>query len=145
MDLAADRAEPEFIQRFQSFERGEIAAADFHHADHVYLAFAYLSEYPLLTALRKFSEALKRFAAMQGKTQLYHETITCAFFFLIHERMVRCQSTAWDDFASRNADLLIWKNGILDRYYHDATLKSDLARSIFVLPDKGLELAPPAP
>ena len=42
----------------------------------------------------------------------------------------------WDEFARRNPDLLIWKNGILSRYYQEATLQSDLARSIFVLPDK---------
>lgn len=66
------------------------------------------------------------------------ETITCAYFFLIHERMVRCEGAGWDDFAVRNADLLIWKNGILSRYYGEATLTSDLARRVFVLPDKVL-------
>jgi hypothetical protein len=138
MDLAAETSE--FIDRF---ERGAIAAENFHHADHVRLAFAYLSEYPPLTALGRFREALKRFAAAQGKARLYHETITCAFFFLIHERMASCESSDWEQFASRNPDLLIWKNRILSRYYREATLKSDLARTVFVLPDKGLE--PPAP
>ncbi len=114
----------------------------FHHADHVRVAFAYLSEYSVLVALEKFSTALKRFAAARGKPELYHETITWAYFFLIHERMARDPGMDWSDFAAHNPDLLIWKSSILGRYYEEATLKSDLARNVFILPDKGLPRQP---
>lgn len=110
----------------------------FHHADHVRLAFAYLSEYPPLEALEKFAAALKRYANARGKSQLYNETITHAYFFLIRERMARYAGAGWDEFALRNADLLVWKNGILTRYYREGTLRSDLARSVFVFPDRCL-------
>ena len=100
------------------------------------MAFAYLSCFPVLQALDKFSTALKRFAIACGKSQLYHETITHAYCFVIRERMARCDSLGWEDFVARNPDLLVWKNGILNRYYHEATLKSDFARSVFVFPDK---------
>jgi hypothetical protein len=120
----------------RSFESDSVPEDSFHHADHVRLAFAYLSLYPPLQALQKFSASLKRFATARGKSQLYHETITHAYFFLIRERMARCGAADWDEFARVNPDLLIWKNGILDRYYHDATLQSDLARSVFLFPDK---------
>ncbi len=123
----------ELIDRF---ERGLSPDDSFHHADHVHLAFAYLSQYPVLQALGKFAAALKRFAEARGKSQLYHETITYSYFFLIRERMARCDGVEWEDFARRNPDLLIWKDGILTRYYHEATLKSDLARTVFVFPDK---------
>lgn len=109
---------------------------DFHHADHVRLAFAYLSRYPVLQALDKFAAALKRYAAVRGKLQLYHETITHAYFFLIRERMARGSAADWDEFARSNPDLLIWKPGILTHYYHNATLQSDLARTVFLFPDK---------
>ena len=36
------------------FESGAFPASDFHHADHVRLAFAYLKIYPVLSALEKF-------------------------------------------------------------------------------------------
>ncbi len=113
----------------------------FHHADHVRLAFAYLSCYPVLQALEKFSAGLQKFAARRGKTELYHETITCSYFFLIHERMARHPGINWNDFATRNADLLVWKDGVLSRYYEKATLNSDLARRVFILPDKSLPQA----
>jgi len=111
----------------------------FHHADHVRLAFAYLSEYPPLEALEKFVAALKRYADARGKSQLYNETVTHAYFFLIRERMARDAGAGWDGFAHRNPDLLVWKNGILTRYYQETTLRSDLARSVFLFPDKCVE------
>jgi hypothetical protein len=120
------------------FENDEVLEGSFHHADHVRLAFAYLSQYKTLQALEKFSSALKRFAAARGKTQLYNETITCAYFFLIHERMARSEGTGWEEFARENSDLFQWKDGILTRYYCQATLTSDLARRVFVLPDRRL-------
>jgi hypothetical protein len=133
----------EFIH---SFETDTLPQDSFHHADHIRLAYAYLSEYPVLQALDRFATALKRYAAARGKSQLYHETITHAYFFLIHERMARtaaenCSTENrptkdWDDFASSNPDLFTWKNGILNRYYHQDTLESDLARTVFLLPDK---------
>lgn len=123
----------ELIERF---ETDTLPGDSFHHADHVRLAFAYLSECRPIEALDRFSAALKRYAAARGKSQLYHETITCAYFFLIHERMARTAPCGWDEFARCNPDLFAWKDGILGRYYEPATLLSDLARSVFLFPDK---------
>jgi hypothetical protein len=122
----------ELIHRF---ENNVMPNDSFHHADHVRLAFAYLCKYPVLQALEKFANALKRFAAAREKTQLYNETVTCAYFFLIRERMARSEATEWEEFARQNPDLLIWKDGILNRYYRETTLKSDLARTVFIFPD----------
>lgn len=123
----------EYIARF---EAGEIPPDSFHHADHVRLAFAYLSRFSVLEALTRFSAALKKFAAAHGKEDRYNETITYAYFFLIRERMLRCELPNFEEFAIENADLLTWTNGILNRYYQESTLKSELARRTFVLPDK---------
>lgn len=122
----------DLIRHFES----DTLPGEFHHSDHVRLAFAYLSRYPVLQALEKFAGALKHYAAARGKSQLYHETITHAYFFLIRERMARTAAPTWEAFAEHNADLLVWKEGILSRYYQEATLKSDLARTVFLLPDK---------
>jgi hypothetical protein len=136
-------SDEEVIRRFES----DLVPEDsFHHADHVRLAFAYLSQsqFPPLQALERFSAALKRFAAARGKAQLYHETITHAYFFLIRERMARSPVTDWDEFSQRNPDLLIWKDGILTQYYEPATLQSELARTVFVFPDKAPATRRPA-
>ncbi len=122
------------------FEDGATPAATFHHADHVRLAFEYLCRYSVLEALQRFSEALQRFAAAQGKAQLYHETITWAYLLLIRERIARAGGGGepnWLEFAERNADLLVGKGGVLATLYRQETLDSDLARQTFVLPDRG--------
>jgi hypothetical protein len=54
--------------------------------------------------------------------------------------MARFPNASWEAFALENADLLQWKPGILGRYYRDSTLQSDLARSVFLFPDKIAEL-----
>src|SRR5437763_16979655 len=114
----------------EGFEQGK--QESFHHSDHVRMAFAYLSQYPALEALRRFSDA-----AAQGKADLYHETITWAYLLIIRERMARSANPhEWDEFARNNPDLFVWKNGILSRYYGEETLKSELARNVFVFPDR---------
>ena len=123
----------ELVERF---ERGEVGENGFHHSDHVRVAYAYVCEMPLLEAIERFSCALKRFAAAQGQTGLYHETITWAYLMLIQERRLRVSDAGdWEQFANANPDLLRWKDGALARYYKAATLQSELARRAFVLPD----------
>jgi len=127
------------------FEQGRATGGSFHHSDHMRVAFAYLSHYPVLEALQKFCAALQRFAASQGKPGLYHETITWAYLFLIRERMLRTnQSQTWEEFAAANPDLLTWERetgGILAQYYQPETLASAVARATFLLPDKPLSVS----
>jgi hypothetical protein len=119
------------------FEDCSLANASFHHSDHVRMAFLYLSRFPALEALQRFSTALARFAAANGKPGLYHETITWAFVLLIRERMARAETQqTWTQFAADNEDLLSSKDEVLKKYYRVETLSSDLARSTFLLPDK---------
>ncbi len=124
----------------EEFEHSRAPGASFHHADHIRVAFAYLSQYPVLEALQKFCDALQRFAAVQGNPGLYHETITWAYLFLIRERMMRAsRPEMWEEFAAANPDLLSWERGtggVLARYYRPETLVSNVARSAFLLPDK---------
>lgn len=120
------------------FEQGR-APGDFHHADHMRVAFAYVSELPVLEALAKFPAALKRFAISKGKPNLYHETITWTYLLLIGERLARAgNNQSWEEFAEGNQDLLVWKSGILERYYSKPILESDLARHTFIFPDRML-------
>lgn len=124
--------ESEFVR---GFEECTLPNDAFHHRDHVRLAWIYLRRYPALEALRRFAEGLRRFATAHGHPGLYHETITWAFLFLIHERMAEADpAETWEAFAQRNPDLLTWKPSILDRYYGKEVLASERARRIFVMP-----------
>ena len=124
----------ELIERFENLT---LQPELFHHREHVRLAWIYLNQYPALTALAKFGEGLKRFAASVGKPDRYHETITWAYLLLIHERMARyATSDSWEAFAEANGDLLNWESNILKRYYREETLQSELAKRVFLFPDK---------
>jgi hypothetical protein len=106
------------------------------HRDHVRLAWLYLRREPLWVALPRFCADLKRFAAQAGAPQRYHETITWAYFLLVHERReARPPEEPWDTFAIANDDLLRWNPSVLDRYYQKETLASERARRTFILPD----------
>ena len=129
-----------------AFENCTIRNEEFHHADHVRMGFLYMCRFPALEGMKRFSEALQRFAAAAGKPNLYHETITWAFLLLVRERLARSVQRrgalpSWDEFAAENKDLLKGKDHVLKEYYMDETLKSELARKIFILPDRSL--APP--
>jgi len=120
-----------------NFENGTLDNSTFHHADHVRMAFLYLRRYPVLQALERFSASLLKIATATGRPRLYHETITWAFLFLIRERLARAgHEQTWAEFAGSNEDLLNWKDNILKKYYRPETLSSDLARNMFLFPDK---------
>ena len=123
----------------RAFESCTLSPDAFTHREHVRLAWAYLREHSLFESLRLFAEGLKRYTASLGKSDRYHETITCAYLFLIHERMQRAGGNArdFDAFAAANEDLFARTPPILARYYRDETLQSSLARATFVMPDAG--------
>ena len=133
-------------ERFiDAFENCRLGNEQFHHADHVRMAFLYLCRFPILEALERFCRALKRFALAKGKPNLYHETITWAFLFLIRERLVLQSSRqdgrqpSWCEFAAENPDLLNRKSNLILRdFYSDEILTSELAKRFFILPDRSL-------
>jgi hypothetical protein len=119
------------------FENCTLANEAFHHEEHIRVAFLYLSRYPALEAVQRFSTAIERFAAVHGKTTLYNETVTWAYLLLIRERLARAgRAQNWAEFRSANADLFDRKRDILKRYYLPETLQSELAKRTFVFPDR---------
>lgn len=120
----------EFVSHFEDCS---LPSNLFDHRNHVRLAWLYLKEEPLLAALDRFRRSLKRYAGSLGASAKYHETITFAFLFLIHERMqYGAAEETFDQFAERNPELF---DRILLRYYREETLASPLAREVFVMPD----------
>jgi len=115
-DFLADRVEP----------------AEFHHADHVRVAFEMLSRHPFLEAAPVYATRLKRIAARAGRPGAYHETITVAFLALIAERCVRSGHADFDAFAAANGDL--FDQHVLSNWYRPDELAAPLARKTFVLP-----------
>jgi hypothetical protein len=123
-------------QLLSDFEAGRVPEGGFHHREHVRVAWNYLRVHSLPDALARFCAGLRRFAEVQGAAGLYHETITVAYLLLINERVNANRDLEWDRFAEANADLLVWKPSILERFYRAETLASERARHVFLMPDR---------
>jgi hypothetical protein len=124
---------PELLDKFVDTT---LPADQFHHRQHVQVAWLFVQKYGMPLAISEFSAAIKRFADAKGATGLYHETITWAFLLLIADRQARHPRETWQEFETANADLLSWKPSILDRYYSKELLASDLAKRAFLMPDR---------
>lgn len=118
-----------------SFLDTSLPAERFHHAQHVEVAWRFVTKYGMPAALAEFTAAIKRFAEAKGAHGLYHETITWAFLLLIAERHAANPCETWQAFSAANQDLLVWKPSILERYYSQELLASELARRTFLMPD----------
>ena len=71
---------------FEAFVSTALPADQFHHEQHLRVAWLFVQRHGMPAALGEFSEAIKRFAAAKGAHGLYHETITWAFLLIIGER-----------------------------------------------------------
>lgn len=100
------------------------------------MAWNYLQEYPLATAIDRYASALKDFATHHGVPEKYHETITWAYMLIINERLENQPGQSWEEFNDSNPDLLSWPGGALQRYYTPDLLESEEARRTFLMPDR---------
>ncbi|WP_422368786.1 hypothetical protein [Pelagibius sp.] len=107
---------------------------EFNHRGHVRAAYLVLNETEGFgAALARMRRLITAYAESIGKAGLYHETITVASMALINQRIAESgESLSWEAFAAANPDL--FEKEILATRYETATLKSDLARQVFLLP-----------
>jgi hypothetical protein len=120
----------------RALDEDRVAPGTFGHREHVMTAWYYARADSALDGLAALSRRLLEIATRQGVPERYHETVTCAWFFLIRERMERLgQGATWEAFAAANPDVLT--GAAIDAYYRRETLREDpFARRVFVLPDR---------
>jgi hypothetical protein len=59
-----------------AFESGSLSPAEFHHRDHLRLAFLEVRERGLEPATNAIASGIRGFAEAHGHLRLYHETLT---------------------------------------------------------------------
>jgi hypothetical protein len=127
----------EFIARFEDCS---LEPELFHHREHIRVARIYLLKCGPIEGLARVCNGIRRYASSLGKADRYHETITWAYVLLVQERISAASpDQTWSEFVAANDDLLDWRRSILGKYYRDETLRSDRARRVFLLPDRGVE------
>jgi hypothetical protein len=123
----------EYAELARSFEACDIDASAFGHVDHVGVAYEMLRSYDFLTASMKYSDCINTIATKAGAARKFNTTITLAFLSLIAERMQTNPHDSYDEFISNNQDLVT--GNPLEKLYSPERLRSDLARTVFLLPD----------
>jgi len=65
------------VEFARAFERGAVPNAEFHHRDHLRVAWVYLDEASSIgEATARMAASLRRFAANAGKPEKYSDAIT---------------------------------------------------------------------
>lgn len=119
------------------FEAATLPASDYHHREHVRIAFAMLHHSDLPEAALRFRRALRHYAAAINAAARYHETLTWAYLVLIAGHLADARYPDSLAFIAAHPALLDHHNGALARHYDVAAITaSPLARRVFVLPER---------
>lgn len=132
MDMTPSKSDLEFRDRF---EAGEAPPSDFHHREHLRLAFVYLCENNVEDANAKMRSTLMAFLqANNVSAGKYHETLTYSWVQAVRHFMERAKgATSFEQFLVADDRLLDAE--IMLSHYNRETLFSDKARIAFVPPD----------
>jgi hypothetical protein len=112
-----------------ALERCELPV--FGHAEHVRVAYLYLSTAPFDEAVRHVRRALQRYAAHAGQPERYDDAMTIAYLTLIHRRMDQRRDVGgWAAFARANPDLFALRlsSGESSKLGSDARISTELPR-----------------
>jgi hypothetical protein len=125
----------EFRSDFEAFK---VTPEQFNHAAHVRLAYIYLVEGDIDSAVQKMRESLRAFLQHHGiPPGKFHETLTRAWVLAVRHFMTRSgneyASASAADFIAQNPELL--DSRIMLTHYSASVLFSADARASFVEPD----------
>jgi hypothetical protein len=124
----------EFLAAFEARTLDE-----FHHRDHIKVAYLYLRRYPLHEAIAKVCTGLQALAVawsapVDDLERGYHETITQAWVRLVHLTMNDCAvAESADAFCDQQPQLM--QKTRLQLFYSRERLMTWEAKREFVAPD----------
>lgn len=108
---------------------------EFHHPDHLRLAWIYVRRYGAHLAEQRIAETIRRFATRHGHESKYHETLTRAWLRLVATaQRLTPEVTGFDPFLARHGWLL--DRDALSPFYSEVSLSSERARSAWADPDR---------
>src|SRR5215469_8118450 len=120
------------------FESAALPLAEWHHQQHIKVAYLYLRRYPLETAIARMSAGVKKLNAAhkvpEGLDRGYHETMTHAWMRLVHFSL--CEygpAESADAFYEANPQLSQKKT--LRFFYSRESFTAPQAKAEFQVPD----------
>jgi hypothetical protein len=118
----------------RAFEACEIPNESFRHRDHIRLAWIYLKTYGSSEAATRISASIRKYAAHNGASHKYHETVTLAWMRLVANAMRQLPTDASFEAVIAVDSKLLDKTSLAG-FYSDTVLASDAARNGWVDPD----------
>jgi len=117
-----------------AFENCEIAGNRFRHADHVRLAWIYVTTLGLHEAEQRFCNGLRRLAAYLGVPEKFHLTMTLAWIRAVAGRVEPDQRQTFEGWFAANPEL--FDRSFLHNYYSESCLASAQAHAHWVEPNR---------
>ncbi len=112
----------------------QLNPADFHHADHLRVAWLYIRRYGPSSAEQRMLDAIRNLANHAGAPQKFLFTTTVAWARLVAASMVASDThVTFVEWIAAQPHLL--DASLLDRYYSKGILTSSPARNQWVEPD----------
>jgi hypothetical protein len=112
-----------------AFESGHLSPADFHHRDHLRLAWIEVRQRGLEAGAAAVSSGIRRFAEAHGHDRLYHETLTRFWVRVV----AHASRPTFAETLDRHPMLL--SKDLPLKHWRRETLFADAARQAWVEPD----------
>ncbi|PYT83071.1 MAG: hypothetical protein DMG40_03585 [Acidobacteria bacterium] len=118
----------------RAFEDLSFPAEEFHHREHLRVAWLYLASSDATRAAERMTTGIRRFANHHGATQKYHHTLTLFWMRLVGAALVETpEHRAFQEFLAAHAEL--GDKDLPAKYYSRDLLESPAAREGWVEPD----------
>lgn len=118
----------------RAFEDLSFPVNQFHHREHIRVAWLYLKSSDATRAAERMSAGIRRFANHHGATQKYHHTQTLAWMRLVAVALVETpEGYNFTQFLSDHPQLA--DKSHLAKYYSAELLQTKRAREGWVEPD----------
>jgi hypothetical protein len=116
----------EFLDAFQA---GRISPSEFHHRDHLRLAFLQVRRLGLEPAAAVVAAGIRGFATARGQHRLYHETLTRFWIRIV----AHASAPTFEETLERHPQLLDKELPL--RHWRRETLFGEAARGAWLEPD----------
>jgi hypothetical protein len=118
---------------YVQFENCTLPKEYFRHYGHLRICWINLSRHELDIAMPLITAGIKRYAASLGAAHIYHETLTRAWIYLVHEARDNIVHATFEDFITHHQELM--DKSLPYQYYSDTILNSETAKQTWIAPD----------
>lgn len=106
----------------------------FTHEAHLRLAWLYVTNFEVTKAAELLCQQIKAFDLHFGKGDVYNETVTIAFAYLVQQRQKMGDYKDFEAFLAQHNDLQTNYRAILAEYYDFDVFKNETAKTEYVAP-----------